>query len=104
MLEHQLISHSGCQAWDTNLAYSADFWADECQYELNEDRHDQSTEYDYIGQNILATDESSVNYTILLGTWFKQRSRYNYYTGGCIDEDGEENEELEGCEAYSQVR
>ena len=72
-------------------------------YEYNEDRHDQSTEYDYIGQNILGTDETSVNYTILLGTWFKQRSMYNYYTGGCRDEDGEEKEELEGCEGYSQV-
>ena len=92
------------QAWDTNMAYDADYWADECKYELNDDRHDQSTEYDYIGQNILATDEQSVNYTTLLGGWFKQRSRYNYYTGGCTDDDGEENEELEGCEGYSQVR
>ena len=72
-------------------------------YEYNEDRHDQSTEYDYIGQNIVATDETSVNYTILLGKWFKQRSKYNYYTGGCQNEDGEEMENLEGCEGYSQV-
>lgn len=85
------------------MAYNAEFWADNCQYEYNEDRHDQSTEYDYVGQNIVATDENSVNYTILMGKWFNQRSRYNYYTGGCQDEDGEEKEDLEGCEGYSQV-
>ena len=92
------------QAWDSNLAYSAELWAEECEYDYNEDRHDQSSEYDYVGQNILATDEQSVNYTNLMGRWFKQRSRYNYYTSGCVDEDGEEKEELEGCEGYSQVQ
>lgn len=85
------------------MAYSAYYWADGCEYGYNEDRHDQSTKYDYVGQNIVATDESSVNYTILLGTWFKQRSNYNYYTSGCLDEDGEERDDLEGCEGYSQV-
>lgn len=85
------------------MAYNAEFWAGNCRYEYNEDRHDQSTEYDYIGQNIVATDEQSVNYTLLMGEWFNQRSRYNYYTGGCRDEDGEEREDLEGCEGYSQV-
>lgn len=92
------------QAWDSTMANNADYWADNCQYEYNEDRHDQSTEYDYVGQNIVATDEQSVNYTILLGKWFKQRSKYNYYSGGCLDDDGEEQEELEGCEGYSQVK
>lgn len=90
-------------AWDVTMAYNAEFWADNCQYEYNEDRHDQSTKYDYIGQNILATDDTSVNYTILLGKWFQQRSSYNYYTGTCRDEDGEEREDLEGCEGYSQM-
>ena len=86
------------------MAYNAEFWADNCQYEYNEDRHDQSSEFDYIGQNIVATDETSVNYTILMGMWFKQRSNFNFYTGGCRDEDGEEGDDLEGCEGYSQVR
>lgn len=85
------------------MAYNAEFWAGNCRYEYNEDRHDQSTEYDYIGQNIIATDEQSVNYTLLMGKWFNQRSRYNYYTGGCRNDDGEEREDLEGCEGYSQV-
>ena len=85
------------------MASNAEYWAIECQYEYNEDRHDQSTEYDYVGQNILATDEESVNYTLLMGKWFQQRSNYNFYTGGCRDEDGEEQEDLEGCEGYSQV-
>ena len=92
------------QEWDTNLAYDAEFWADYCVYEYNEDRHDQSTEFDYVGQNILATDETNINYTILLGSWFKQRSKYNYYTGSCTVEDGDDNEENpEECEGYTQV-
>lgn len=91
------------QEWDTNLAYDAEFWADNCVYDYNEDRHDQSTEFDYVGQNIIATDETNINYTILMGGWFKQRSRYNYYTGVCVDENGDESENLEGCEGYSQV-
>ena len=85
------------------MASNAEYWAIGCQYEYNDDRHDQSTEYDYVGQNILATDEESVNYTLLMGKWFQQRSNYNFYTGGCRDEDGEEQEDLEGCEGYSQV-
>ena len=102
VLKHEWSIH--LQAWDKNLAYNAEFWADNCKYEYNEDRHDQSTEYDYVGQNIVATDETSVNLTILMGQWFKQRSSYNYYTGGCRDENGDEREDLEGCEGYSQVR
>lgn len=43
------------QSWDNDLARLAQYWAANCEYEHNEHRHDQSEEYDYVGENVAAT-------------------------------------------------
>lgn len=82
----------------------AQFWAGNCEFELNENRHTQSSTFTYVGQSMSSTSSYSVNYTILVRQWFEiGRSRYNYYTKYCTDEDGNEDEDGEACAAYTQV-
>lgn len=70
----------------------------------NEDRHAQSTDWDYVGQSMAATASYTVNYTVLIqNQWFALARRYDYYGGTCTDEDGNQGEDAEGCEGYVQV-
>ena len=46
------------QVWDSELARQAQYTSAQCEYMRNEHRHDQSTQYDYVGENIAATGES----------------------------------------------
>ena len=71
--------------------------------EEREELNDQSTEFDYVGENKLATASYTVNYTILMQTWFNQKTYYDYYTAACTDEDGNEDEDGEACREYTQV-
>ncbi len=92
------------QEWNQELSYLAQFWASQCEYVENEDRHAQSTEFDYIGQTMAATASYTVNYTILIqNQWFAIGPRYDYYGGTCTDEDGNQGDDAEGCENYVQV-
>ena len=91
------------QEWDDELAYAAQFWAAGCEYMLNEDRNDQIQTYDYIGQSNGATISYTVNYTIMIQTWFQQGRLYNYYSGVCLNADGNEDEEGEACFNYINV-
>ena len=45
------------QEWDSELARLAQYSSAKCEYMRNEHRHDQSTDYDYVGENIAATGE-----------------------------------------------
>ena len=45
------------QEWDEDLARLAQFYSANCEYMRNEHRHDQSDDYDYVGENIAATGE-----------------------------------------------
>lgn len=96
-------THVALQDWDDELAYAAQFWAAACEYELNEERNSQIQSYDYIGQNNGATISYTVNYTIMVQSWFQQGRYYNYYSATCIDEDGNEDEEGEACQNYINV-
>ena len=69
----------------------------------NEDRNTQSTSFDFVGE-VMDTISYTVNYTILAQKWFQQGRYYDYYTMACTDEDGNEDEEGEACQAYTQVR
>lgn len=91
------------QEWNDELAYAAQFWAAGCDYMLNEDRNDQIQTYDYIGQSNGATISYTVNYTIMVQTWFQQGRFYNYYSGVCLNADGDEDEEGEACFNYINV-
>ena len=91
------------QVWDDELAYMAQFWAANCEYELNENRNSQSTNYDYVGESLAAMSSYTVNYTVLIRGWYELRRQYNYYSGYCTDEDGNQDEDGEACAAYTQV-
>ena len=96
------------QIWDEELAYMAQFWAGNCEFELNENRHTQSSTYSYVGQTLAAGSSYVKNYTVMIRRWFDiGRINYNYYSRSCIDEDGNEadGEEEDGgpCAPYTQV-
>ena len=81
----------------------AQFWASNCEYELNENRNAQVVDFDYVGESLAAMSSYTVNYTILIRGWFELRRRYSYYTGYCTNEDGNQDEEGDACAAYTQV-
>lgn len=89
------------QQWDDELAALAQFWSVNCMLEPNEKRHDQSSEYDYIGEIQAGSGNYSINLTSMVFEWFFEGRNYQYSTASCIDDDG--NEEEEGCERYIQV-
>ena len=78
----------------------AQFWAAGCEYEENEMRHSQATQFDYVGESLAATASYTVNYTQLIGQeWFRERIYFNYYTSTCVNNDGN----YEACSRYTQV-
>ena len=81
----------------------AQFWAANCEYELNEDRNYQSTKFDYVGESLASMASYTVNYTIMIRRWFEQGKYFNYYGSTCTDEDGDEDEDGEACAPYTQV-
>ena len=82
----------------------AQFWAGNCEYELNENRHSQSSTFSYVGQSMAAASGYSLNYTIMIRRWFDLgKIYYNYYSRTCTDGDGNEDEEGEACWPYTQV-
>lgn len=91
------------QEWNEELGYMAQFWAGNCEYELNENRNSQSNTFTYVGQSMIATSSYSVNYTVLIGKWFSAGQYYNYYSGYCTDSDGDEDEDGDSCAGYTQV-
>ena len=84
----------------------AQFWAAGCEYEENEMRHSQSTQFDYVGESLAATASYTVNYTQLIGQeWFRERIYFNYYTSTCVNVNGNGNNDgnYEACGRYTQV-
>lgn len=92
------------QVWDTELASLAQFWAVNCMIEPNENRHEQTTEYDYIGEIMHGSANYSINLTSMVFEWYFDGRNYDYSLGSCVNENGEAEEDLEGCERYVQVR
>lgn len=72
--------------------------------EPNENRHEQTTEYDYIGEIMHGSANYSINLTSMVFEWYFDGRNYDYSLGSCVNENGEAEEDLEGCERYVQVR
>ncbi len=70
--------------------------------EPNERKHEQSTDYDYVGEILDGSGNYTINLTAMVFNWFFEGRDYNFNSAACVDEDGEEAEE--GCERYLQVR
>ena len=74
----------------------------------NENRHDQSQDFDYVGENAVATSNYTVNFTAMVGSWFLERENYDFDTATCGDDDdyeenyGEDDDDEE-CDGYTQV-
>lgn len=71
--------------------------------EANENRHEQSTDYDYVGEILYSTANYSVNLTTMVSVWFNEGINYDYSQGACLDEDGEADDDDEECARYIQV-
>lgn len=91
--------------WDNELADLSQFYSALCEGMPNEDRHDQSTEFDFVGENLAATTNYSanLNFTAIVAGWFENKKFFNYYTLTCTDADGNEDDEGEGCTRYTQL-
>ena len=87
--------------WDDELALLAQFWAVNCEMMPNENRHEQSTEFDYVGQTNGGSLNNTINLTAMVFDWYYEGVDYDYSQAACIDEDGEAAEE--GCDNYIQV-
>ena len=69
----------------------------------NENRHDQSTVFDYVGQISAASANYTINLTSMVFQWYYEGLSFDYSQAACVDEDGEAQDEAEGCERYIQV-
>ena len=69
----------------------------------NENRHDQSTVFDYVGQISAASANYTINLTSMVFQWYYEGLSFDYSQAACVDEDGEAQDEEEGCERYIQV-
>lgn len=87
--------------WDEQLSYLSQYWAVRCEYILNENRHEQDSNYDYVGENIAGSANYTTNLTAMVFNWYFEGRLYDYSTAACTDDDG--NEEEEGCESYTQL-
>ena len=67
----------------------------------NENRHEQSTEFDYVGEIGAGSANYTINLTSMVFEWYFDGRTYDYSQAACIDDDGEAQEE--GCERYIQV-
>ena len=80
----------------------------------NENRHEQSSEFDYVGENMAATRNYTYNLTTLVGQWFERGKNYDFYSLTCQEEDDDEemnerrrrqeDDEADICQPYTQVR
>ena len=91
------------QTWDDELALLAHFWSANCELMPNENRHDQSTVFDYVGQISAASANYTINLTSMVFQWYYEGLSFDYSQAACVDEDGEAQDEAEGCERYIQV-
>jgi hypothetical protein len=97
--------------WDEDLARLAQYYSANCEYMRNEHRHDQSEDYDYVGENIAATANYTYNLTRMVQTWWAGQYYYDYSTAYCGDDEEDNNkdkrnddkEEFDECQSYTQM-
>ncbi len=69
--------------------------------EPNERKHEQSTEFEFVGEILDGSANYTINLTSMVFGWFFEGRDYSFSSAACINENGEEAEE--GCERYLQV-
>ena len=92
------------QEWDDGLAALAQFWAVSCMMEANENRHEQSVDYDYVGEITFGSANYTVNMTSMVYEWFAEGVNYDYSQRACLNENGEAEDDNDECIRYLQVR
>jgi len=96
--------HLCFQEWDDKLAALSQFWAVSCTMEANENRHEQSQDYDYVGEITYGTANYTVNMTSMVYQWFAEGVNYDYSQQACLNENGEAENDNDECIHYLQVR
>lgn len=91
------------QEWDDELAALSQFWAVSCTMEANEDRHEQSLDFDYVGEITYGTANYTVNLTSMVTEWFQEGINYDYSQRACLNENGEAENDNDECVRYLQV-
>ncbi len=91
------------QEWDNELAALSQFWAVSCTIEANENRHEQSLEFDYVGEVSYGTANYTVSLTNMVGEWFQEGINYDYSQRACLNENGEAEDDNDECVRYLQV-
>ena len=64
-----------------------------CVFEHNDNRADQAPSFATVGENLLATSNSTVDYTSYVREWNSEEQFYNYASNTCS----------RVCEHYTQV-
>lgn len=96
--QHQYCStivHPPIQIWDPELADIAQEFAELCIFDHNPERHEKSSEFDFVGENLAATTKPA-DYTALVQLWYDEVSDYTFSTGECTPG--------RVCEHYTQVK
>ena len=66
-----------------------------CIYGHNPDRHDQSTTFEFVGENLALTTAGAVDYVSLVQAWYDEVNDYTYSTMECAPG--------KACGHYTQV-
>jgi len=73
------------QVWSSELAAVAQNYAGRCIFGHNSDRSDQSSSFDYVGENLAITTSRNVNYTALVESWYNEVTDYDYDSTSCTN-------------------
>ena len=79
--------------WSSELAQVAQRHADRCQFQLNSQRTEEQTTFDYVGENFVKTTSSAPDLAGLVRGWYNEEQNYNYETNSCSAV----------CDQYKQV-
>ena len=83
------------QEWNEELAEIAQAYSEMCIYGHNPDRHDQSTTFEFVGENLALTTAGAVDYVSLVQAWYDEVNDYTYSTMECAPG--------KACGHYTQV-
>ena len=83
------------QEWNEELAEIAQAYSEMCIYGHNSDRHDQSTTFEFVGENLALTTAGAVDYVSLVQAWYDEVNDYTYSTMECAPG--------KACGHYTQV-
>ena len=85
---------SDSQVWNDELAQLAQNYAEMCNNVHNSDRHDQSSSFTFVGENLAATTALDNDYVRLVQLWYDEVQYFTHGTGCEMDQV---------CGHYTQV-